>query len=260
MPRRPQVILGIRDILDAPEVTRRVLRENGSFDLIRAFYDEVWIYGSRAVFDAVREYDFPPAVAMRTRYCGYLRRRAVARAPHDGPARVLVTTGGGSDGMPLLDAFLSAIADTSGDELRATVVLGPQLDGAEARRFHDRASALAHVECIDFDPDLTRRYEVADVVVSMAGYNTVCELLTAGVRAVLVPRAQPVEEQLIRARRLSARGAAWMVDPSELTPDRLMAAIRTALRSEPPATAPIDMEGLSRIRARVERMLERRDA
>jgi predicted glycosyltransferase len=52
--RPPRLVLGLRDILDAPELTRRALQLNGSFDLIARFYDEVWIYGSPAVFDAVR--------------------------------------------------------------------------------------------------------------------------------------------------------------------------------------------------------------
>ena len=47
----------------------------------------------------------------------------------------------------------------------------------------------------------------ARAVVSMAGYNTVSELMRARKPALLVPRAGPSEEQLIRARRLAAAGS-----------------------------------------------------
>ena len=122
------------------------------------------------------------------------------------------------------------------------------------------AGDRSDVEFVEFEPDLTRRYERADVVVSMAGYNTVCELLTAGVRAVLVPRAEPVQEQLIRARRLAAAGHFRAMEPSELTPARLIAATRAALADTAMPPSRIDMEGLTRVRALVQRLLDGRIA
>ena len=257
--RPPRIVLGIRDILDAPETTRRTLAANGSFNVISRYYDEVWIYGSPEVFDAVHEYAFPPEVARRTRYCGYLQRRSVRRRPHTGAARVLVTAGGGADGDALVSTYLAGLADVPCGEFQSVVVLGPQLDQRTADALRTFA-ARPDVECIDFEPDMTRRYEEADVVVSMAGFNTVCELLTGRLRAVLVPRAEPVQEQLIRARRLAARGHFRMVEPSELSPAALIAETRRALAGPPPDAVPIDMEGLARIRLRVARLLEGRFA
>src|SRR5262245_37345323 len=69
-----KLVLGVRDILDAPERTRASLKSNRSFEIIEEFYDEVWIYGSRCIFDAVKEYDFPDSVARITHFCGYLKR------------------------------------------------------------------------------------------------------------------------------------------------------------------------------------------
>ena len=257
-PRPPRIVLGLRDILDAPEITRRTLRENGSFEVIEQYYDEIWVYGSRTIFDSVAEYDFPPAIARRTRYCGYLRRRAAPRTPHAGPPRVLVTTGGGADGEALIRTYLEAVSSSEPGAFESLVVLGPQLASGTGEGLRQAVRGRADVQCIDFEPDLSRRYEAADVVVSMAGYNTVCELLSSGVRAVLVPRAEPVQEQLIRARRLAARGTFLMVEPSALTPERLMAEVRRALDAPMPQGSSIDMEGLSRVRNRVQRLLEGR--
>lgn len=257
--RPPRIVLGIRDILDEPDKTRRMLEANGSFDVIARYYDEVWIYGSPDVFDAVREYAFPPDVARRTRYCGYLRRRSVRKLPHSGPPRVLVTAGGGSDGDALISTYLSGLANVPCGEFHSVVVLGPQLDGRTGRALRNLGTR-PDVECIEFEPDMTRRYEEADVVVSMAGFNTVCELLSGRLRAVLVPRAEPVQEQLIRARRLAARGLFRMVDPSELSSERLLAETRRALEGPAPDGAAIDMEGLARIRMRVARLLQGRRA
>ena len=72
--------------------------------------------------------------------------------------------------------------------------------------------------------------------------------------AVLVPRGQPVREQLLRARLLAARGLFDMVEPDALVPDVLLATVRAALARPVPA-AVIDLEGLSRVRARVTALL-----
>lgn len=254
----PKVVLGLRDILDAPSVTRRALRANGSFDVIDRFYDEVWIYGSRDVFDAVTEYAFPASVAAKTQYCGYLRRHAVRRMPHAEAPRVLVTAGGGGDGSPLIRTYLEGLATLPHGAFDTVVVLGPQLAPDTANELRRLSAGRPDVEFVEFEPDLTRRYEHADIAVSMAGYNTVCELLTAGVRAVLVPRAEPVQEQLIRARRLTAAGHFRTIEPAELTPARLIADLRAALETPLSSPSRIDMEGLTRIRARVQRLLEAR--
>jgi predicted glycosyltransferase len=259
LPSPPRVVLGLRDILDAPDVTRRALRDNGSFKLIERYYDEVWIYGSRDVFDAVAEYGFPPAVAALSHFCGYLRRHSTRRTTHTGAPRVLVTGGGGGDAVPLVTSYLTGLADVGPGDFQSVVVLGPQLAPGDAARLRGLGADRPDVEFVEFESDMTRRYEEADVVLSMAGYNTVCELLTAGVRAVLVPRAEPVQEQLIRARRLAAQGHFRMIEPAELTPAHLIAEARAELAaSQPAAAARIDMEGLTRIRSRVHRLLERR--
>src|SRR6058998_2676046 len=58
-----KVVLGIRDILDAPQPTRLSLKRARDMRTIARYYDEVWIYGNRSIFDAVAEYGFPADVA-----------------------------------------------------------------------------------------------------------------------------------------------------------------------------------------------------
>src|SRR3989441_6325860 len=107
--RPPRIVLGLRDILDEPVRTRRVLAKTHAFATIERYYDEVWVYGTPAVFDTVRQYGFPEAVARKTLFCGYLQRPAV-RVPRTGTTpRVLVTTGGGGDGSDGIEADLDGL-------------------------------------------------------------------------------------------------------------------------------------------------------
>ena len=256
--RRPtttRVVLGMRDILDEPERTRSSLRRTRDMATIARYYDEVWIYGEHAIFDPVVEYAFRDDVARKTRFCGYLRRPSPAATVHDGPPHVLVTTGGGADGAPLITTYLEGLSTLPrAVQLRTTVVFGPHVDGGSRRAILQRFGSLADVEFLDFEPDLTALYEKADVIVSMAGYNTVCELLSFRRPAVLVPRANPVSEQLLRARLFAARGYFAYVEPHDLTPEVLIAKVLETLK-RPAAVAPIDLDGLPRIRERVRSLL-----
>ena len=118
--------------------------------------------------------------------------------------------------------------------LRATVVFGPQMPPAARERLLLRFGALADVTFLEFDADLSSRYASADFVVSVAGYNTVCELLSYAMRAVLVPRSRPVGEQLLRARLLAARGLADLVELEDLALQALAQSRRTAAAQAPP--------------------------
>jgi predicted glycosyltransferase len=256
-PMPPRLVVGIRDILDAPATTRASLRRTGDLTTILRYYDEVWIYGERSIFDPTVEYDFPPAVARKTRFCGYLKRPTIARTPATGAPRVLVTTGGGADGAELIQSYLAGLlALPRSVALQTTVVLGPQMSSQDRAAILDQYGALADVRFVDFEPDLTPRYADADVVVSMAGYNTVCELLSFDLRAVLVPRANPVEEQLLRARLFAARGVFDYLEPEERDPRILMSRVLAALARPSPSAAAVDLDGLPRVRARVEALLQ----
>ena len=251
-----RLVIGIRDILDEPDRTRLSLKNTHTFKIIDDYYDEVWIYGHQAIFDAVKEYAFPATVASKTHYCGYLRRPTAPSCPPPGPPQVLVTTGGGGDGGDIIEAYLEGLLDLPRRiALRSVIMFGPQMPDARRATILERFGHLADVTYCDFEPDLTRRYAEADLVVSMAGYNTVCELLSFGRRAILVPRENPVREQLIRARLLAGLGAFTVVEPAQLTPQLLIGRVLEALQKEPAAPTPVDLGGLPRIRERARHLL-----
>jgi predicted glycosyltransferase len=252
-----RLVLGLRDILDEPERTRLSLARNGCFEIIDRFYEEVWVYGSQSIFDPIREYDFPDSVARKTFFCGYLKRPTEAPTREGGPPRVLVTTGGGGDGSRMIETYLEGLAMLPRNvAIETTVIFGPQMPDSSRNSLLERFDYMADVTFLDFEPELTRRYAEADVVVSMAGYNTVCELLSFARRAILVPRAEPVMEQLIRARLLAAQGLFDLIEPRELAPETLMGKVLASFKPAPATAASPDLDGLPRIRERVRALLK----
>jgi predicted glycosyltransferase len=69
----------------------------------------------------------------------------------------------------------------------------------------------------------------ADLVVSMAGSNTLAESLALQKRVVTIPRAEMLVEQRIRASLFDRLGLVHMLPPEQLSPRSLADAIVRAL-------------------------------
>jgi predicted glycosyltransferase len=261
-----RLVLGLRDVLDESSKVRRQWSEGGVYTAIEEFYDRVLIYGQADIFDPVQEYAFPPALALRTRFCGYIQREdlvqpaAALRAELglDDTPFVLVTTGGGGDGVALEDTFLQALSLISRRHaIQAVVLTGPLMADDERNRLEERARGLP-VQLLPFHPDVPGLMRASALVVAMGGYNTLCEVAAAARPAIIVPRARPRLEQHIRASAFAARGLVEMLSADEATPARLATALEHGLAQGPPTAetrALWDRGGLARIASEIATLL-----
>ena len=254
---RPTAVLLLRDILDDPVAVTREWRSAGAGAAVERFFDEVWCFGDAHDVSVLLEQGPLVGTSKPVVACGHLGRSSAAadsETPH--PTRdgrtlsVLVTTGGGADGGPLVEASIQAL--TRLPEIRSRVVLGPDFPHDVESRVRRAAPLRIVVE--RFVPDLERHIARADLVISMAGYNTVCEILGSGCRALLAPRSHPRREQLIRAERLAARGRATLLGPADLEPRRLAERIESSL-AEPRYPA-VPQPGGRRAADRAARLLD----
>ena len=88
----------------------------------------------------------------------------------------------------------------------------------------------------------------ADLVVSMAGYNTTVEILRSGRPGLLVPRRGPSAEQRLRADLFAARGWVSWLDPELLDTDAVAGSVTRACPT-PPSPAPGPAPDLGQRRA-----------
>ena len=243
---RSRIVLGLRDVVDEPTRVRRSWTQDGSYELLEKVYDRILVYGERDVFDVAVGYALPPAAADKTRYVGYLARQPRRSPERPGRRRplVLVTAGGGEDGGTLLRAALAARASADADSAAWLVVTGPFLPAEERAALEAVARRLPATQLVDFVEDLPAWMQTADAAVSMAGYNSVCELLSCGTPAVLVPRIEPRVEQLLRARALERRGLVRVIDPRELSPELLAEHVAALVDGDAPRGRPVDLSGL----------------
>ena len=255
-----RLVLGLRDVVDEPTWVREQWESDGSYDLLRSAYDRILVYGRRDVCDVVSAYGFPREAAAKTRFVGYLRPEIRFEGNENGHGTqpgervVLVMAGGGGDGFPLLRSALAAAALAEDGRLSLLLVGGPLMPEEDRRRIHELAAERRSVTYVEFAEDLGRYLASADAVVSMGGYNSVCELLSSARPALIVPRVKPRREQLIRAEALASRGLVRMLHPDDLTPERLLDEIEELVDLAPPP-ATITMDGLANAAAELDDLL-----
>ena len=258
--RGARIVLGLRDVLDAPDLLREEWSRKGHVEAIRRWFDEIWVYGPPEMCDPLAGLDLPAEVLDRVIYTGYLRREppdwpAPAAEPPESSPYVLVTPGGGGDGAPLVDWALRAYESDPALAPRAVIVYGPFLPVEARRDFDRRAAALGgRVTVIGFDSRMERLMEDAVGIVAMGGYNTFCEILSLDKPAVIAPRSRPRMEQFIRAEAAERLGLARMLHPPRdgFGAEAMARAIR-GLADQPPPSAvarPGLLDGLEVVAAR----------
>jgi predicted glycosyltransferase len=168
---------------------------------------------------------------------------------------VVVTTGGGGDGFTLMDAYLKMLESTPKPAaFKSILITGPFMPKSERKNVNKRSRKLG-VRMYHFYRQMEKIFAAADVVVSMGGYNTLCEILSQGSISLVIPRETPRKEQLIRAQTFKRQNLIDFIAWEELTPDLLRARL-TELLSNPDvyrdAIAAFALTGLETMKQRLQ--------
>ena len=263
--RHTRLILGLRDVVAEAPLVRAMWEREGLYDLLDNLFDRILVYGERDIYDVVSEYGLSSRAADKTRFVGYLRRDVESRTVQQVRAElelganglVLVTAGGGQDGRHLFEVMLEVLRRRQGRAARfdSLLVGGPLMPLCHQQTLRRLASTVPGARFVDSVDDLTAYVAAADVVVSMGGHSTICEILSFARPAVIVPRAAPRREQLIRAEALSKRGLVRMIHPDELTPARLSQELESVLERPAAAAAPVRLDGAAATAAELDSLL-----
>jgi predicted glycosyltransferase len=241
---RPLVISSLRDILvcgrdDQLRHDERVVRAaNRFFDAILVHSDPTF---------AVLEESFRPVTPLEVPvfHTGFVAAGPSSRPEATNRAtRVLVSTGGGMVGEPIVRAAVAAhplVHSTTG--LTTTVVAGPFLPDPVWAWLQEQAAASELLTAVRVVGDLAGQMRASAVSLSQAGYNTTMDLLRSRTPAVVVPYGDVQEdEQRRRSERLQELGVLTLLSPDDLGPARLAEAIATAASKPAPPTQ-LDLEG-----------------
>ncbi len=263
-PTRTRLILGLRDVMDDPELLEEEWARKNVVPALNDLYDEIWTYGLPDIYDPLSGLDLPDSIAEKTMFSGYLRRKAPAgnapaiEEPFDRDPYILVTPGGGGDGVEMVDWVMRAYEARDIPLFPALIVLGPFMPAEAQADFLARAEHLRDVEIIRFTPHIEPLIENAVAMVAMGGYNTFCEILSFDKPTLLIPREVPRREQSIRAAQAKDAGLVHVL-PIERYPATkpMLQALAELPKLPPPSHAGHDglLDGLTAINRRVAQII-----
>ncbi len=246
---KPFVVTSVRDIL---QERTKPGRNEETVDLVERYFDLVMVHGDPSFTAIEQTFPLAHAIMPKVAYTG------LVAAPPPSPAAehfdILVSAGGGGAGG-LLARSTVTVAGLAADDQKWCLITGPNLPKAEFDVVV--AEAPANLSVFRFREDFGSLLNGARLSVSQAGYNTVCDVLSAGCRSLLVPFAAGGEtEQTLRAEQLEALGLATVLAESDLTPAGLSAAIDRALSQPTPAQHKLDLDGARQSARLLRRLLE----
>jgi predicted glycosyltransferase len=257
-------VLGLRDVMDEASALKAEWERKGVLTVLEQLYHEIWIYGLSQMNNPVASVGLPQSVLNKVTFTGYLDRELpgdhnwVPPVSLDDPY-ILVTVGGGGDGVEIVDWVIDAYEYDPGIAHRAIIVTGPFMQPTHQQEFQERCEKLDKVEIIRFDSHIELLMERSSGIVAMGGYNTFCEILSLDKPALIVPRSVPRLEQLIRAKRAVELGLASMLDPEgERNPAVMAVALRKLPNQKPPSAYKIPglLDGHERIAELIRQRLE----
>lgn len=261
---KARLVLGLRDVMDDPAFLREEWTRKNVDPALEELYDEIWIYGPPDLHDPLAGMNLPATVHAKALNTGYLRRNVPADAriteplPFDDEPFILVTPGGGGDGVEMVDWVMRAYEARTRPLFPALIVLGPFMPASATADFMARAEQLRDVHILRFLPTIEPYMAAAKAIVGMGGYNTFCEILSFDKPTLLVPRVVPRREQSIRATRAEVIGLLKVL-PIDDYPDvdKMIEALAELPQTPPPSAAGIDnlLGGLEVIGDRVESIL-----
>lgn len=256
--RGTTLVLGLREVMDAPYLLDAEWKRNDVMQKIGALYDDIWVYGPPDFYDPLTGLDVPHSVREKMHFVGFLQRKASIQNPPPNEDYLLVTTGGGGDGADLIRDVIAAYQVDPTLTMKAVIVLGPYMPNEQRQQLLEQANSNPYLEIIEFDNRMEDRVAGAKAVVAMGGYNTYCEILSFDKPALIVPRTQPRLEQLIRAQRAEELGLISMLSPQDASDSRRFAnSIKELLKRNPPSANPsaLHLEGLQTISRLVDEYL-----
>ena len=240
--RRPVIAASVRDILVRKQ---EAWKEEEMAARAEAAYDLVLVHADPDFIRLEDSFPFTDRIAHLIAYTGFVDTAGTRpEAPEgDGEDEVIVSCGGGAVGVELLRPAMAARAlSGTANTCRWRLLAGHDIDAATFADLSSGAGDGLVVERARADfPSLLAR---ARCSVSQAGYNTVLDVLRAGVPSVLVPFAQIKEtEQAQRAEALVRHGRAVSVPEAGLTAKDLARAVDEALSAPRPSGFSVRLGG-----------------
>lgn len=254
---RTKIVCSLRDILVSKREQQQF--EEEACRLVNHYFDLLLVHADPRLQRL--EETFPRAAELRPPlvYTGF-----VAPPPDEHQAgaaeldewmtagaapKILVSIGGGRVGRELIDCAIASSRLLAWPH-RLLIFTGPYLPDADFAALQTVVAAQPQIKLARYTTRFLAHLRQADLSLSMAGYNTCMNIITAQTPAIVYPfTGNNNQEQTIRAHKLHALGLVEVIYGHELKPELLLAKMRALLKQPRPMAAALDLNGAEKTAA-----------
>jgi predicted glycosyltransferase len=239
-----KIVSSLRDIVITKQDKNR--HEEKICRLINKYFDLLLIHGDSNFipldisFSAINQLNCP------VYYTGYVVQPVPEEIPEQLPKLplILVTVGGGRFGHDLLECILkTAPMLASQVPHHVQVFTGPFCPDTVYEKLTKLAFPQNNISVNRYTPNLIHYMQQADLSISMSGYNTTMNILTTGVKAMMMAfDGNGDQEQITRITKLADLGRIKIISPSDLDPKQMGSKIVNYLQ-ETPQTLDLNLNG-----------------
>jgi predicted glycosyltransferase len=205
-------ILGLRGILKSFEETNAEFFHPRMVSFIQEHYSAIHVYTDPRVFCLEEYYRTPPAINKLIKYTGYVVRPTVATKAEaraalglDADARILVASFGGGQGAELIwEALIAGLAKIQRRFDYVYFAAGPYLEANSYERLRRMTGDKPGWYWSKLLTPFPTWLKACDLFIGAGGYNTLGEVISTSVNALIIPRQLNEQEQLMHAQRLAA--------------------------------------------------------
>jgi predicted glycosyltransferase len=243
-----QCYCSVRDILVEKQRGREKF-EKKVVKTLNDYFDGVLIHSDPSVITLDKTFGKIPEITIPLYYTGFVSRpRPSSSTPRirrklgltADTQLIVASIGGGNVGGELLQGVLKAFDFFPDDKkLHLQLFCGPYSSHSLYEELLARSSENISVDI--FSDIFPEWLEAADLSISMGGYNSCMNVLTAGVPALIYPFKQN-REQKMRVLALGKMSSIRLITEEELSPEILKERI-TSMLLHPKAATAINLDG-----------------
>ncbi|MCJ8283083.1 MAG: glycosyl transferase [Rivularia sp. ALOHA_DT_140] len=263
-----KIVSSLRDIVVTK--TNREKYENKVCRLMNQYFDMLLIHGDQDFVPLDKSFSRVKDIQSQTEYTGYVVQKPTAN-PQLTPEEkevleseqplILVSVGGGRFGHELIDCVV-ANADILEDKIPHNIQIftGPFSPYRKVQLWQKITENQKNIQVNRYTSNLLSYMQKADLSISMSGYNTTLNVMTTGVRAMILPfKGNDDQEQRIRASKLDSLGVVKMLDESDLIPEVFAQKVIDYLATEPNKIK-LNADGVTNTAALIKNLIQNQKA
>ncbi|MEH2035733.1 glycosyltransferase family protein [Nostoc sp.] len=238
-----KIVSSLRDIV-AVKPEKKVKHEEKVCKLINKYFDMLLVHSDPELVPLEATFSRVNDLKCQVYYTGYVVQepprnpilsdedREIIKS--DKPL-ILASVGGGRFGHELLECVVNTAPFL--EKLlphHIQVFTGPFIPNSKFKELQQMAKFSKNIYIRRYTPYLLNYMKKAELSINMSGYNTTMNILTTGVRAMILPfTGNQDREQTIRAEKLSNLGIVKFINHNYLQPDYLAINIINYLKEQP---------------------------